>query len=127
MAQAVDQRHSQFYAPMKRLCVFYKRAHDWLGKPIEWIVCKECQKRLRRGEWLNLSYQVGAPDTLRKAPARPVLEELRRLNEIASHACTCDGRNTNGCAACVAERQLRNLGVRSISNPDRFTVGDPRQ
>lgn len=31
---------------MKRLCVFYYKAPLWLGKPVEWIVCKECQKKL---------------------------------------------------------------------------------
>jgi hypothetical protein len=35
---------------MKRLCVFHRAALDWLGLKVEWIVCKECQKRLRRGE-----------------------------------------------------------------------------
>lgn len=31
---------------MKRLCVFYRLAWQWRGRPIEWIVCKECQKAL---------------------------------------------------------------------------------
>lgn len=35
---------------MKRLCVFYKYADEHLGKRIEWIVCRMCQKRLRKGE-----------------------------------------------------------------------------
>ena len=34
---------------MKRLCVFYYKAHEWLGCNVEWIVCKECQKKLRCG------------------------------------------------------------------------------
>lgn len=34
---------------MKRLCVFYKYALDWAGKPVEWIVCKACAKRVRQG------------------------------------------------------------------------------
>jgi hypothetical protein len=39
---------------MKRLCVFYdspsrKTARDWLGKSIQWIVCKKCQRVLARG------------------------------------------------------------------------------
>lgn len=38
---------------MKRLCVFYYKARDWVGKPVEWIVCKECQKQLRKGEVLH--------------------------------------------------------------------------
>lgn len=34
---------------MKRLCVFYYKAYEWFGRDcIEWIVCKECQKRLTR-------------------------------------------------------------------------------
>lgn len=43
---------------MKRLCVFYKghkqSAEDWLGKLVEWVVCKECQKKLQKGERLEL-------------------------------------------------------------------------
>ena len=35
---------------VKRLCVFYIRAYQWLGSTkVEWIVCKECQKKLNRG------------------------------------------------------------------------------
>ena len=39
---------------MKRLCVFYKNAADYhkygiRKKPVEWIVCKECQSQLRQG------------------------------------------------------------------------------
>jgi hypothetical protein len=34
---------------MKRLCVFYYTADSWFGKKIEWIICKECQKKLKRG------------------------------------------------------------------------------
>ena len=35
---------------MKRLCVFYKHADRWIGKPIEWMVCKECQRKIQRGD-----------------------------------------------------------------------------
>jgi hypothetical protein len=35
---------------MKRLCIFYKNATEFIGKNIQWIVCQECQKRLRNGE-----------------------------------------------------------------------------
>lgn len=35
---------------MKRLCVFYKHAATYIGKPIEWIVCRECQKHLHSGD-----------------------------------------------------------------------------
>ena len=41
---------------------------------------------------------------------RPTLDSLRELQRIAAGPCTCDGGNTNGCSACVAERKLRNLG-----------------
>lgn len=41
---------------MKRLCVFYRLAQDWLGRPVEWIVCKECQRKLQRGENLAPGY-----------------------------------------------------------------------
>ena len=34
---------------MKRLCVFYYKAYEWLGKPIDWIICKECQRGLAKG------------------------------------------------------------------------------
>jgi hypothetical protein len=45
---------------MKRLCVFYdspsgKTARNWLDKPIQWIVCKKCQKLLARGETIYSS------------------------------------------------------------------------
>ena len=39
--------------PVKRLCVFYYRADEWLGKRVEWIVCKECQRKLVRGIMLR--------------------------------------------------------------------------
>lgn len=38
---------------MKRLCVFYKDADKWLGRKVNWIVCQQCQRKLRRGEWLK--------------------------------------------------------------------------
>lgn len=41
---------------VKRLCVFYKFADKWVGKKIEWIVCKECQKKLRAGEHLYTQF-----------------------------------------------------------------------
>jgi len=45
---------------MKRLCVFYKQATQWVGnKKVEWIVCKECQKKLRNGVRLKM-YISGA-------------------------------------------------------------------
>lgn len=40
---------------MKRLCIFYKYAGNYLGKPIDWIVCKECQKKLHYGTgWIEM-------------------------------------------------------------------------
>lgn len=41
---------------MKRLCVFYYRAEEWVGKRVEWIVCKECSKKIREGERLQVAY-----------------------------------------------------------------------
>jgi hypothetical protein len=35
---------------MKRLCVFYRKARDWQYKPVEWIVCKKCQKHIKDGD-----------------------------------------------------------------------------
>ena len=37
-------------ACMKRLCVFYKHANRWVGKPVKWIVCKECRAKVVRGK-----------------------------------------------------------------------------
>ncbi len=34
---------------MKRLCVFYKHAALYVGKRIDWIVCKQCRKALDKG------------------------------------------------------------------------------
>ncbi len=43
---------------MKRLCVFYRLADRFLGnKKIEWIVCKECQRFLIRGEKPKVVWQ----------------------------------------------------------------------
>ena len=36
-------------AKMRRLCVFYIYADAYLGRPVEWIVCKECQQKIARG------------------------------------------------------------------------------
>lgn len=50
-------------------------------------------------------------------PKPPTLqEELDDLKRLAAQACTCDGGNTNGCSACVAERRLSglDLGGRTI-------------
>ena len=42
---------------MKRLCVFYYKAHEWLKKPVEWIVCKECQRQLAKGTSLKVHFK----------------------------------------------------------------------
>jgi hypothetical protein len=43
---------------VKRLCVFYRLADRFLGnKKIEWIVCKECQRLLIRGETPQFVWQ----------------------------------------------------------------------
>lgn len=36
-------------AGKKRLCVFYKVAEQWIGKDVEWIVCKHCQRLIEKG------------------------------------------------------------------------------
>ena len=46
---------------MKRLCVFYCRPQQWLGKPVEWIVCKECQRELQRGHKLKVFFNAKKP------------------------------------------------------------------
>lgn len=35
---------------MKRLCVFYRLADRWQGKPVDWIICKECQRKIANGQ-----------------------------------------------------------------------------
>ena len=42
---------------MKRLCVFYYKAHEWLGKPVNWIICKECQRELAKGVPLKVRFR----------------------------------------------------------------------
>jgi len=61
---------------MKRLCVFYKSAAKFVGKPIEWIVCKECQRKLQRGtvletrlfDWQKIAQQLW--DSIQKEKAK---------------------------------------------------------
>lgn len=43
---------------MKRLCVFYYKAYEWLGKPIDWIICKECQRDLAKGRHLKVCFRA---------------------------------------------------------------------
>jgi len=48
---------------MKRLCVFYKQASQWIGnKKVEWIICKGCQKKLRNGVRLRIHLGGGFRD-----------------------------------------------------------------
>jgi hypothetical protein len=42
---------------VKRLCVFYYKAHEWLGKPVNWIICKECQSELAKGIPLKVCFR----------------------------------------------------------------------
>ena len=47
---------------MKRLCVFYCRPKEWLGKSnVEWIVCKECQRQLQKGQKLKVFFRAQKP------------------------------------------------------------------
>lgn len=41
---------------MKKLCIFYKYTDKWIGKKIDWIVCKKCQRELKHGILLQPSY-----------------------------------------------------------------------
>jgi hypothetical protein len=50
---------------MKRLCVFYRLASQWQGKRVEWIVCKECQKKIQNGRLINLLFQAAARGKVR--------------------------------------------------------------
>ncbi len=45
---------------MKRLCIFYRYAIYWEKKPIQWIVCKECQKRIHKGELCHMLFKAAA-------------------------------------------------------------------
>lgn len=38
----------------RRLCVFYRRAQEFQDKPIEWIVCRDCQHEIQDGNLLWL-------------------------------------------------------------------------
>jgi len=46
----------------RRLCVFYRSAKmrlsavDFVGQDVDWIVCQECQRLLRRGERLKVGW-----------------------------------------------------------------------
>jgi hypothetical protein len=42
----------------RRLCVFYNKAFKFIGtEPTpEWIVCKQCQRKLARGENLKTMF-----------------------------------------------------------------------
>lgn len=34
---------------MKHLCVFYRYANRWRGRRVQWIVCRECRRKLING------------------------------------------------------------------------------
>jgi hypothetical protein len=42
----------------KRLCVFYCKAYEWLGYAIDWIICKECQRKLAKGIPLKVCFRA---------------------------------------------------------------------
>ena len=46
---------------MKRLCVFYVWASLWWDKPVEWIICKRCQRKIRRHGLGRLFNDRGKP------------------------------------------------------------------
>jgi len=48
----------RFLPPSKRLCVFYYKAYAWLGKPINWIICQECQRKLAKGTPLKVGFRA---------------------------------------------------------------------
>ena len=45
---------------MKRLCIFYRKAKQWEGKRVKWIVCQKCQKRIREGELCHMLFKAAA-------------------------------------------------------------------
>jgi len=32
----------------KKLCIFYNHAWLWIGKPVEWIICAGCRRKMIR-------------------------------------------------------------------------------
>jgi len=64
---------------MKRLCVYYRLAEQWLGKPVQWIVCKECQAKLRKAKRLSVGYY-----SLKGAPSRSMREFMLHTAKTAS-------------------------------------------
>jgi len=48
---------------MKRLCIFYRDSIKWEGKPVEWIVCKECQKKIVQGTHTALAKLAKLPES----------------------------------------------------------------
>lgn len=56
---------------MKRLCVFYKDAQKWQNKPVDWIVCKGCQKKIKHGLLRSLLCKSLADYTLRLWTTEP--------------------------------------------------------
>ena len=55
---------------VKRLCIFYRSAEQWERKRVEWIVCKECQKRILGGELCHMLFKAAADYKL--ANFRPI-------------------------------------------------------
>ena len=54
---------------MKRLCVFHTPSARWSFQPIEWIVCKKCQARLRRGDTYRADFfNYSAPKRMWATP-----------------------------------------------------------
>lgn len=45
---------------MKRLCIFYFLAYKWQKRNVRWIVCKECQKKIRQGRLIGLLFKAAA-------------------------------------------------------------------
>jgi hypothetical protein len=39
---------------MRRLCVFYYKAAEWQGKPVQWIVCTKCRAKIRHCQLTSL-------------------------------------------------------------------------
>jgi hypothetical protein len=60
---------------MKRFCIFYYRASEWLGKPIEWVVCK-CQAKIKRGESFSASMDRHVPTVAKQTDAEINKEEV---------------------------------------------------
>ena len=92
---------------MKRLCVFYRLADRFLGnKKIEWIVCKECQQLLIRGE-----------------KPKVVWQKVHKMNAVTDCS-ACDGDDL--CSYHRREKRLKRQQSKTLLQSAEHTKGRTR-